>query len=68
VVDAVAAGRFAIYAIDSVDAGISILTGVVAGARGDDGAYPEGSINQRVDARLLAMAEQARAHPGHDDE
>jgi lon-related putative ATP-dependent protease len=68
VVDAVASGRFAIYAIDSVDAGISILTGVDAGARGDDGAYPEGSINQRVEARLLAMAEQARAHSGHDDE
>ena len=60
VVEAVAKGEFRIHAVETVDEGIEILTGVPAGERGPDGRYPEGSINQRVEARLVSMAEVVR--------
>jgi lon-related putative ATP-dependent protease len=64
VVDAVAAGRFRVFAVEHVDQGIEILTGVAAGERGEDGAYPEGSINRRVEERLQRMAERVRSFAG----
>ena len=56
VIDAVKQGKFHIYSVSSVDEGIEILTGVEAGAKREDGAYPEGSINYRVDNKLKEMA------------
>ncbi len=65
VVDAVAAGRFHVWAIDDVDEGIELLTGVPAGTPQPDGTYPSGSIHARVQARLAEyaslLAEHARA-------
>ena len=61
VVEAVAAGRFAVYPIATVDEGIEVLTGVPAGAAGADGAYPEGTVNRLVADRLAELAETARA-------
>ena len=60
VVDACRKGEFAIYAVESIDHGLEILTGVPAGAPAADGAYPEGSINRRVADRLADFAEKAR--------
>jgi len=59
VVEAVAAGRFHIYAIETIDQGIEILTGLPAGER-INGSYPEGTINSRVDQRLEQFAEGLR--------
>ncbi|HYU12739.1 MAG TPA: hypothetical protein VEK82_09200 [Stellaceae bacterium] len=59
VVVAAAAGRFAILAIDTVDQGMELLTGIPAGAAGGDGSYPVGSINHRIAARLDAFAARA---------
>jgi len=61
VVDAVAAGRFAIYPIATVDEGIEVLTGVPAGEPRADGTYPEGTVNRMVADRLAELAERARA-------
>jgi lon-related putative ATP-dependent protease len=61
VVEAVAAGRFHVYPVETVDQGLEILTGVPAGERDDQGAFPEGSVNQRVEARLVALAEKRQA-------
>jgi lon-related putative ATP-dependent protease len=61
VVAAAAAGRFAVYAVSSVDQGIEILTGVAAGEADARGVYPEGTINRRVADRLRALAERRRA-------
>jgi len=36
------------------------LTGVEAGARDEQGAYPEGTINAKIEARLQTFAEQRR--------
>ncbi len=57
VVEAVREGRFHLWAVETVDDGIQILTGVPAGARRADGTYPEGSINRRVEARLQTFAQ-----------
>jgi len=57
VVDAVTQGQFHIYAVRTVDEGIEVLTGVVAGERRPDGSYPEGSINYLMDERLSELAQ-----------
>lgn len=61
VVEACAAGRFAVYPISTIDEGISLLTGRKAGVRGSDGTYPESSINRRVEDRLRAFASIRRS-------
>ncbi|MGB5540262.1 MAG: ATP-binding protein [Gammaproteobacteria bacterium] len=58
---AVTAGQFAVYAVDTVDDGIELLTGVPAGARDGTGSFPEGSINRRVEDTLAYYAEKLQA-------
>lgn len=60
VVEACAAGRFAIHAVSTIDEGATLLTGMPAGERGADGVYPDGSLNRRVEDRLKAFS-HARA-------
>jgi len=60
VVEAVREGKFHIYAVETVDEGIEILTGVEAGERREDGTYPEGTVNWAVQKRLLELAEKWR--------
>lgn len=62
VVEAVRAGKFHIYPIGTIDEGIELLTGIPAGERNADGLFPDGSINQRVEMRLLTLSELARAY------
>jgi predicted ATP-dependent protease len=57
-VEAVAQGQFHIYPARTVDEVIEILTGLPAGERGPDGAFPADSVNGRVDSRLHALAEK----------
>jgi lon-related putative ATP-dependent protease len=64
VVEACRDGKFAIYAVESIDHGLEILTGVPAGAPDAEGAYPEGSINRLVADRLTDFAEKARKMGG----
>jgi lon-related putative ATP-dependent protease len=64
VVEACAADRFAVYAIDTADQGMALLTGSLAGERGGDGRYPETSVNQRIEERLRAFAEVRRSFAG----
>jgi lon-related putative ATP-dependent protease len=61
VVEAVAQEKFHIYPVRTVDQGIELLTGLPAGERDENGLFPDGTINQRVEVRLLILAEQARA-------
>ena len=70
VIEAVSQGKFHIYAVDSVDEGIEVLTGTAAGARGADGHYPEDSVNGRVEKKLEQFAERQKqlAGRGKDDE
>ena len=52
VVQAVEDGKFHIYAIDTVDDGIEILTGISAGKPNSKGEYPRGTINRMVQDSL----------------
>jgi predicted ATP-dependent protease len=61
VVAAVDAGQFHVYAVETIDQGIELLTGIGAGERDDTGEFPAGSVNQRVEARLVALAEKRLA-------
>lgn len=57
VVEAVASGQFHIWSVETIDEGIELLTGVPAGARMDNGRFPEGSVNARVEQRLRELAD-----------
>lgn len=61
VVEAVRAKKFHIHAIENVDQAIELLTGVPAGKPDAGGLYPQGTINQRVAARLADFADKAAA-------
>ncbi len=56
VVDAVRQGKFHIWAVNSIDEGIEILTGVPSGERTGSGRFPEGTVNGRVQQRLHDLA------------
>ena len=61
---AVRSGGFHVYAVDTIDEGLEILTGMEAGVPGPGGAFPEGSVNGRVAAKLKRFAEGLRAFGG----
>ncbi len=52
VVEAVENGQFSIYAIDNVDDGIELLTGIPAGKVDKRGCFPRGSVNYMVQQSL----------------
>jgi predicted ATP-dependent protease len=60
VIDAVQAGKFHIYPVSHINEGLAILSGLDAGIRGDDGQFPDGSFNARVEERLLEFADSRR--------
>ena len=61
VVEAAEQGQFRIFAVGTIDQGMEILTGQPAGARDAEGRFPEGSVNARVEARLIELADKRRA-------
>ncbi len=58
VIDAVAAGKFHIFTVTTVDEALTLLTGMPVGTPDDEGNYPPDSINGRVVAALKAMNER----------
>jgi predicted ATP-dependent protease len=60
VVEACTQGKFHVYPVSTIDEGIELLTATPAGERDESGLFPDGTINQRVEIRLMVLAEQAR--------
>ena len=60
VIEAVREGRFHIHAIEHVDEGIQLLTGVEAGQKQEDGSFPEGTVNRAVAENLRRLAEKSQ--------
>ena len=58
VVQAAAEGQFHIYPVSTIDQGIELLTGLPAGQRNANGHFTDGSLNHRVEERLIAFAER----------
>ncbi len=55
--DAMGEGSFRIYPISDINEAIELLTGMEAGVADENGDYPEGSFNRKVQDRLSAFAE-----------
>ncbi|MFA5577584.1 MAG: ATP-binding protein [Tissierellaceae bacterium] len=53
VIEAVRKGIFTIYAVDTIDQGIEILTGLRAGELGENGEYEEDTVNALVQEKLI---------------
>ncbi len=64
VAQAIREGKFHIYAADTIEEGIEVLTGVPAGhERGEDGRFPEGTIFRMVEDRLAKFASELEVRP-----
>ncbi len=60
VIAAVEQKKFHVWTVEHVDQGIEILTGVSAGELQEDGCWPQNTVNDRVDKRLIEMTETLR--------
>ena len=67
VVEAVGAGKFHIYPVQTIDQGIGILTGLPAGEKGPDGKYPPGTVNDLVDEKLNNLAKRMKAFEAEEE-
>ncbi len=57
VIQAVQAGEFHIYAIQNIDQGLELLTGMPAGQADEHNQFPAGSVNAMIQERLQQFAE-----------
>jgi lon-related putative ATP-dependent protease len=57
VVEAVRDGLFTVYAVHDTDEALTLLTGLEAGKRDDNGAFPKGSVNLKVERQLIRYAQ-----------
>lgn len=67
VVEAVESGHFSVYAVNTIEEALELLTGIAAGERGLDRAYPPDTVFGRAAQRLEEMA-QAVAEWGEGEE
>lgn len=63
VISAVRDEKFSIYAIQTIDEGIEILTGKKAGTINEDGRYSRGSIHNLVHQRIKELAKIEEKRP-----
>lgn len=57
VIEAAKAKKFFIYPIETINDAMTILTGISAGERDENGTFPEASINYKVEAQLNKFSE-----------
>lgn len=62
--EAVAAGRFHIWAVSSIDEGLEVLAEMEAGRPNDRGEFPPDSFNGRVRRELQRMAKTVKNYTG----
>jgi predicted ATP-dependent protease len=60
VTEAVSSGQFHIWAVESIDQGLEVLTGLPAGQADAAGNFPEGTVNYLVAQRLGELADRLR--------
>ena len=68
VLDAVRDGSFEIHAIDRMEEGLEILTGMEAGEPGEDGTFAEGTINHLVMKRFADITEALKPKKNDKEE
>lgn len=62
VIEAVRAGQFHLYGVDSIEEGMQLLTGIPFGTKTSDGQYLAGTIASRVLQRLRRYSELVRRY------
>ncbi|MDZ7364226.1 MAG: AAA family ATPase [candidate division KSB1 bacterium] len=67
VIDAIAAGKFHVYAVKTIDECLELLTGVPAGEQDAEGKYPEGTLHYKVDQRLRELNKEKRDNKTPDE-
>jgi Lon-like ATP-dependent protease len=67
VVAAVESGEFHVHAVRTVEEAIEILMGTPAGARDDDGRFPEGTVYAAAEAKLDRYAARAKTEASEMD-
>jgi predicted ATP-dependent protease len=65
---AIEAGKFHLYAVESVAEGVDVLTGIPSGERDASGRFPASSVFGRVERRIIEIAERLREAEGHGHE
>lgn len=65
--DAMGEGRFTIYPISDINEAIELLTGMEPGVADENGDYPEGSFNRKVQDRLSVFAEVGKKRDDDKD-
>jgi ATP-dependent Lon protease len=60
VLEAVNAGKFHVWPVETIEQGIEILTGASAGKRNGDGSFEVETVYEIVDTRLRKMAEMMK--------
>ncbi|MGI9382080.1 MAG: Lon protease family protein [Methyloligellaceae bacterium] len=68
VVQACAEKQFSVYAIATIEEGIELLTGRPAGMRGEDGLFPNGTVNRLVEDRLVGFAKKRKLYGARRDQ
>lgn len=62
VVEAIEAGDFHIYPVETVEQALELLTGMPVADRDESGEFAAGTLYRAVEERLAEMAEAAREH------
>lgn len=62
VIKAVKDKHFSIIPITTIDEGIELLTGTKPGKRGKAGKFPQNTLNNKVEAKLVNFAERLREY------
>ncbi|MGB1253456.1 MAG: Lon protease family protein [Candidatus Promineifilaceae bacterium] len=68
VIAAIEAGEFHVWAVETMEQGMEILTGLCAGERDDEGDYPERSVHGIIQAKLLQMSKKEQGDPDSDED
>ncbi len=61
-------GKFHIWAVETIDEGIELLTGVKAGRQGKNDSFTKDSVHARVAARLKSIADQLDGKKEREEE
>jgi lon-related putative ATP-dependent protease len=60
VVEAVQNNLFSVYAVQTIDEAVAVLTGMTAGERDKDGEYPADTLNRLVEDKLIQFARRRK--------
>ena len=61
---AVRAGKFKVYAVQHIDEALTLLTGLDAGKRDENGDFGPESVNGRVELQLIKYAQIRQIYAG----